>query len=273
MLKLPVAEADFTQREATGEQQWNKVSQELQRQTLEADRVQAILNALDRVLKEADQFGVSRDPATRQRFKAEIDANRRDLEDYRRRLEALRRDIEAGRVRVGFGDQRYAQDDAVRGSFKSLFAREVELCAGGADRDAMEYARAIRGILSNADAVELELTTIRNRQEGEARSTAQTLLSVVEEEAKKIADYQGQLGELDQSARVQIGELAMRSFASIRDRLKKIVLHADVGIAQQAWEVREEQRIRVRDLQRERAQEERKLNDELREVLDDAEVP
>jgi hypothetical protein len=35
--------------------------------------------------------------------------------------------------------------------------------------------------------------------------------------------------------------------------------------------VREEQRTRVVDLQRERAREEQNLNDELREVLDDAE--
>jgi hypothetical protein len=40
---------------------------------------------------------------------------------------------------------------------------------------------------------------------------------------------------------------------------------------QHAWEIREEQMSRVRDLQRERAREERFLNDELREVLDDAE--
>jgi len=40
---------------------------------------------------------------------------------------------------------------------------------------------------------------------------------------------------------------------------------------QEAWEVREEQALRVRNLQRERAREEQTLNDELREVLDDAE--
>jgi hypothetical protein len=50
-------------------------------------------------------------------------------------------------------------------------------------------------------------------------------------------------------------------------------LRADVGIVQQAWELREEQMRRVRNLQRERAREEQDLNDELQEVLDDAEDP
>jgi hypothetical protein len=44
-----------------------------------------------------------------------------------------------------------------------------------------------------------------------------------------------------------------------------------VGIVQEAWEEREEQGLRVRQLQRERAHEEQMLNDELREVLEDAE--
>ena len=62
----------------------------------------------------------------------------------------------------------------------------------------------------------------------------------------------------------------MRNFGFVRDRLKLMILRADVGITQQAWEVREDQLTRVRTLQRERAREERALRDELNEVLDDA---
>ena len=50
---------------------------------------------------------------------------------------------------------------------------------------------------------------------------------------------------------------------------KNIVLRADVGITEEAWEVREEQLTRVRNLQLERRRSEQQLNEELREVLDD----
>ena len=43
-----------------------------------------------------------------------------------------------------------------------------------------------------------------------------------------------------------------------------------VGITEQAWEVREEELARVHNLQTERAREEQLLDEELREVLDDA---
>jgi hypothetical protein len=56
----------------------------------------------------------------------------------------------------------------------------------------------------------------------------------------------------------------------VRDRLKGIVLRADVGVVQQAWELREEQQSRLRGLQRQRALEEQNLDDEMREVFDEA---
>ena len=72
---------------------------------------------------------------------------------------------------------------------------------------------------------------------------------------------------------VLVGEVAKRNFVFVRDKIRGIVLRADVGITEHAWEVREEQITRVRNLQRERARELRLLTDELTEVLDDAGEP
>lgn len=83
--------------------------------------------------------------------------------------------------------------------------------------------------------------------------------------------YVSHLDELDRSARVLLGEMAMENLELVRKRLKNVVQRADVGIVQHAWELREDQMHRLRQLQRERAREESFLNDELREVLDDAE--
>jgi hypothetical protein len=55
----------------------------------------------------------------------------------------------------------------------------------------------------------------------------------------------------------------------VRDRLRNIVLRGDVGITEQAWEVREEELYRVHRLQAERARQEDLLDEELKEVRDD----
>jgi hypothetical protein len=268
---LPVTEGDFLKRESSGERQWNTVSQKLQGLTIEADKLQAMVNALRRVLTDADKAGGTKDPAARQRLAAELEANERDLKTYRDRIASYREAVEMGRVQIGFGDQRYADDEEVRSRFKLLLGREVQLAsAGQADGDTVAYARTLGSVLAKADAVDARLEGIRRDLEARVRSGAEELQRQVDAEAENIRVYADRLDTLDQNARLLVGEVAMKNFGLVRDRLKSIVLRADVGIVQQAWETREEQRFRVRDLQRERAREEQNLNDELREVLDDA---
>jgi hypothetical protein len=269
---LPVSDGDFMQREASGNRQWDEVSQKLQGLQLESDRLQAIINGLKRVLKDGDQHGVTRDATSRERFQAEIVANERELEGYRKRIQQYRDAMEMGRAQVGFGDQRFVDDDNVRQRFRETFAREVQLAAAGqGGGSAASYARSIQGTLTRADAVDARLQGIKNGLEQDALGRARDLQAKIAQEASNLETYAANLDNLDQQARVLVGEVAMKNFGLVRDRLKSIVLRADTGIVQQAWEVREEQRIRVNNLQRERAREEQNLNDELREVLDDAE--
>lgn len=269
---LPVTEGDFAGRDASGDRQWNEVSQKLQTLQLEADRLQAIINGLKRVLKDADQHGVTKDPASRERFQAEITANERELDGYKKRIQEFREAIEMGRAQVGFGDQRYVEDDEVRKHFREVFAREVQLAAAGqGGGSAASYARSIQAVLARADNADTRLLGIKSGLESDALGKANALQAKIAQESANLETYAVKLDELDQQARVLVGQMAMKNFGLVRDRLKSIVLRADTGIVQQAWELREEQRIRVNNLQRERAREEQNLNDELREVLDDAE--
>ncbi|HXK20298.1 MAG TPA: tetratricopeptide repeat protein, partial [Polyangiaceae bacterium] len=111
---LPVTDGDFLHRDDVGDRQWNKVSQELQSLMVEADKLAAIVNGLKRVLKDADQYGVTADATSRQRFKLEIEANERDLQTYNKRIEEYHDAIDNGRAMIGFGDQRYVDDDNTR---------------------------------------------------------------------------------------------------------------------------------------------------------------
>lgn len=269
---LPVTDGDFLRRDDVGDRQWNKVSQVLQSLTVEADKLAAIVNGLKRVLKDADQYGVTSDANSRARFKLEIEANERDLATYNKRIEEYRDAIDNGRAQIGFGDQRYVDDDDARKKFRELFAREVALVIAGQDSSsAGDYAKGIQSLLGRADIDEQRLEAMRSKLEKQALEQAQALRQKIAAEVVALETYAQNLDGLDQQARLLVGEIAMKNFALVRDRVKNIVLRADVGIVQQAWQVREEQRLRVRNLQRERAREEQNLNDELREVLDDSE--
>ncbi len=268
---LPVTESDFARRDESGDRQWSKVSQTLQGMTIEAERLNALVNGLRRVLREADQHGVTADSASRDRFRLEIEANERDLSTYRQRIDEYRNAIDAGRAQIGFGDQRYSDDEDTRRQFREVFAREIALSAAGqAGEGAASYARSIQPLLLRADVIESRLDAQMRGIDEQAGVDARVLQRKVDAEVAILETSAQQLDTLDQQARLLVGEVAMKNFGLVRDRLKSVVLRADVGIVQQAWEVREEQRVRVRNLQRERSREETSLNDELREVLDDA---
>lgn len=269
---MPVTEGEFIRREESGDTQWSKASQALQELTVEADKLNAIVNGLHRVMNEADKHGVTSDAQSRARFQLEIEANERDLVTYHKKIEEFRNAIEVGKAQIGFGDQRYLDDQDVRKRFRELMAREVALLIAGQDSSgAAAYARSIQPLLARADNDDVALDTQRVKYEQQAVEQANGLRDKIAQELALVEGYAQNLDGLDQQARLLVGEIAMKNFSLVRDRLKSIVLRADVGIAQEAWEVREEQALRVRNLQRERAREEQTLNDELREVLDDAE--
>jgi tetratricopeptide (TPR) repeat protein len=270
---VPVTPADFLRREEQGQERWNELSQALQRATLESDKLQAVINGLQQVLDGSAGQGAGA-AGGRARFQAQVAAHQRELATYRARIDAYREEVEAGRVQVGLGDVRYVEDARIRKGFRELLGREVDLLASGAgDEDSRDYARSIAPLLAEMAALEHRLDTSLRGLEAEVARGADELVRLVAEERDRIRLYGEQLDALDDNARLLVGQVAMDNFASVRERLRGIVLRADVGIVQQAWELREEQQSRLQSLQRRRAVEEENLENELREVVDDVGAP
>lgn len=263
---VPITDSDFAARDEQAQRQWNAVSQKLQQLTLQVDQLQAIVNGLRRTLREGGPAASAREEA-----ESSLMASEQELEGYRAHMGELRKMIDAGRLQVGFGDQRFVEDAEVRAAFRGVLAEELRRAAlGEAGRKAVAYAERARGLLAQADATEAKLQAMYDELETKARDRSRELHELVEVESANARLYAERLEALDSEARVVVGEVAMRNFGLVRDRLKEIVLRADVGITEQAWELREEQMGRLRNLQLERVRAEQRLEEELREVLDDA---
>jgi tetratricopeptide (TPR) repeat protein len=271
---LPVSPEDFGRRELQGRGQWNTLSQELTRRAVEVDALQATVNGLRRMLSDGPQQGVARDPATVQRYQAELDANERDLKRYHEEILGVRRQIEMGRAQIGLGDARYQNDAQAREQFRDLLDREIQLAStGAAGGGAQRFAGAAGALLSEARQYEAQIFAAFQQLEAQVAQRSGELGTKVETERLNIGKYQQQLDALDNEARDLVGHVAQRNFGLVRDKLRGIVLRADVGVTEQAWEVREEELDRVRSLQSERARQEQLLDEELKEVRDDGVEP
>ncbi len=271
---VPVSIAEFDERDRQGTAQWNTVSQELSRRLVEIDALNATINGLRRMLREDAQRGVARDPASVQRFQAELDANEHQLKLYQDLAGELRRQIEVGRAQVGLGDARYQNDALARQQFRDVLDREVQLVtAGQGGQGAVKYGVRISPLLTQARTQEDQLVAAFQQLEAQVAARTSELAAKIDAEAQNINHYKATLATYDGEARDLVGHVAERNFKMVGDRLRNIVLRADVGITEQAWEVREEELERVHNLQSERAREEQLLDEELREVLDDTLEP
>lgn len=269
--KLPTTDSDFAVREVEAERQWNKVSQAVQRLELQMNQNQAIINGLRRVIDEGGSLGVVRDPTAIAAWEGQIKDEEAKIAAYRAEVELLRKQVRSGRVTAGFGDQRFVEDERVRARYAEVLKKELELAAGGAaGKDLQGYSTRALPIAKQAEAADAQILAVKTELESEVDTKSFGVAKEVSTETEKLVGYQVRLEELDGQARILVGEVMMRNFGFVRDRIKSMILRADVGITQQAWEVREDQITRVRTLSRERAQQERILREELNEVLDDA---
>jgi tetratricopeptide (TPR) repeat protein len=271
VMGMPTTDGDIADREASAMRQWNKVSQSLQQLQLEVDQLQAIVNGLRRMVADGAS---SRDPAAVAQWKSELDANERDLRQYREIISLTRRQIDAGKVQVGYGDSRFVEEEEVRRAYRDKLQQELSLVSGGAaGAGAQGYASRVQPVLAQADTSEQKLLGMRADLAAEVAKKATEVQAIIDTEANRIVGYEQRLGVLDQEARLVVGQVAMRNFGLVRDKLRNVVMRSDVGSIQQAWEVREEQMTRVKNLTIERIREEQVLQEELREVLDDTNDP
>lgn len=268
---VPVTAGDFEARENDAKRQWNQASQALQRLELELDTLQATVNGLKRMVQDGPQAGVVRDPAALQNVMQALGEQQRGVKDFRDQLGELRRLTEAGKVQVGFGDKRFLEDAETRKAYRAALTQEVEASAAGeGGPELAAFAQRVQALLRKGDDTDARIDKALAELDRTVAGRASELRAIVAQETANLVEYSLRLEQLDQEARMVVGGVAMRNFAHVRDRLKNIVLRADVGITEEAWEVREEQLTRVRRLRIEKARGERLLNEELNEVLDDS---
>ena len=96
------------------------------------------------------------------------------------------------------------------------------------------------------------------------------MMAVVDEETQNLSRYRSALASLEGETEEVVGAIAYLNFERIRRRFYDLVMRADVGRIDVAWAKREDHRLRIDALTRERAREIQALDDEFRDVMDQA---
>lgn len=252
---MPTSEDDFIMRDDELLGRYRALERQLSELQVELLGIDARIVALRRFLETAE--GLENPDA----ILTEISQQEQAVVAYRERIDQLERLIEVGRIQVGVGDTRYQRDTRLREEYRALVDRERQL-TGASGSEAEPLFRRMASIEAAIDQHDARIDAVVEERVSEMRR-------VIDEEEGKLAGYRDAITGLEGEAEEVIGAVTASTFADVRGRFYDLVLRADVGRIDVSWARREEHRMRVDMLTRERSRELQALDDEFRDIMDD----
>ncbi len=253
---MPTNEDDFISRDDELLSRYRRLQRELSALEVELLGLDARIVASERFVNETED-----EQQNAESVRNELEQQRQAVVGYREEIERLTRMIEIGRIQVGVGDQRYQRDDRLREEYRRLVAEERHL-GGGSSRTEPLYRR-IAGIEQRIDGQDEAIDRV-------VQERTSDMLRVIREESEKLVGYRDALTSLEGETEEVVGGVTAANFGSIRDRFYDLVLRADVGRIDVSWARREEHRMRVDMLTRDRSRELQALDDEFRDIMDES---
>ena len=258
VMKMPVDTEEFIDRDLVLLGEYREAEGDLNNLRVEILGLEARIVASRSAIPALDPTKV--DPAE---IQSELVSHEADIERFEEQLVAIKRKLEVGRLHVGVGDSRYQSDDQQRAKFIAAVKRERQLAgSAGASYD-RAYSRIV-ALEQKLDARDAEIAGVVQRRVAH-------MLAVVDEETSNLARYRVALRSLEGETVEVVGAVTYLNFNRIHQRFYELVLRADVGKIDVAWARREDHRLRIDALTRERARELQALDDEFRDVMDEGE--
>jgi len=261
--RLPTTPDAIRRRDNAAEGEFSTLAQELQRAFQQVNELESLIVAIEQyVQRPTEQRGGIDIVALR----TELQQHRTAVTAYRERISELRRLITAGRSQIGVGDPRYQRDLEIAQEYRELVDREASSL-----QQSGRMPTELQNVLARLEVIDRRARDFDATALGVVDRRVGTLRTQVQEEETRVGGYKQRLAQLEGEASDVVGRLVMQSFASVRLHFYRIVMRADLGLVDVAWEEREEHNNRARILAEEQNREIDALNDEFREVIEGSE--
>jgi tetratricopeptide (TPR) repeat protein len=179
-----------------------------------------------------------------QGFRERMELQRREVTELTRLQEELEADVVRDKGLLGETTAAEARDEETRTRYAATLDREREILrvAGvGADSDKRRDLDEIERLRLLIAGYHTELNAFAAELEGVLAAKAHEVKQRVLAEVKTLTDERTALEADRREARQVIGEVAASAIAEVRQKFEDIVLRADVGIVDVAWQLKEEQ--------------------------------
>lgn len=231
-------------------------------------QVREQLGALEKFINKK-QFADSGDKMTAARereMRAAITKEKTALTALYDQLTATKREISVESQTLGTGDRVTQGEAAMRISLIRAHRQEAALYErlGGAK------AKRVADMLRRIDAGINVLANTIGQIDRKVGEKVASLVKIIAEEKARLAGYDIEMGTHENSGRRIARAVGERLFDDARRRMQGVVLEADVGLIDVAWQKKQRKTGEIRDLQQDRSKRLQAVNSDAERLLREA---
>lgn len=198
-----------------------------------------------------------------------LQAEKDELRRIYRELEEIVAAVDVSAQSVGAGDKVSGDEGAIRLRLMAAQRAEQELYVSALERSAVGDTAGLKGARIAADKlmsdIYVMLTTVQDR----ASERLVGIKQILAQEQRNISEYQSSVRSYEDDSRALARQVGYALVRAAQNRLSEIILEADLGLVDVAWQRKQEKATAIRDLQEERAQKIRSLGDVLNNLSGD----
>ena len=264
---LPTKGADFNRRNSSSDERFLVLGKQLSSLEVQLQGLESRIVAIEFYLNDVGPKATQ--PANVTAYRTELESHRTAVAQQRALLAQLKQELETSRLQVGLGDASYLAEDARRAEYNQLVQRERQLNAtlGGAASAELDK------LFQRANVAESALDARDREIDATVDERAADMQRVIAEESGKLVGYRQALTGLGGETEEVVGGLSLVNYKQVQQRFYDVVLKADVGTVDVGWAEREEHRLRIESLTRERVRSAQALDDEFKEIMEDRGKP
>jgi hypothetical protein len=269
--ELPLTYQEMVELEASFEDNLHELEMQVYRLGYEVETQNAQLTAVRLQLREDHAAGEWSDAEFAQ-LQAELETFASQLDELEAERNRLARRLEEQRLRTGLDSVTGAGHSDLRQRYEASLSEELRFLARR--RDAVPDAR--RGQLADFDRLRGQVDAAEGQLESYFaeldRILGQRTAEIVRQidiEVARLDEYERQLRRYGSQGERLAGEIAFENFIAVQGEFNDLIMRADVGIIDVAWQEKEERSERIEMLFDERTEQLNILDAEFREVLSD----
>ncbi len=235
--------------------------------TSQRDELQSIEKLLNDRLYGADAVNLSKDRENQ--IRAGLEEQRHEIRRIGREIDKLSGDVEVDATRLGSNDDINANESRLRAALLAN-QRSIQALYGSAmTRASMtpDQVQRLAGVRARIDQTLIEIAGGFREIDGRVREKTAEMTKVLEHEKGNIAEYQATVAEYEEESRRIARDIGFYLIRKAQGHLADIVLEADLGLVDVAWQRKQDKQAKVRELQDERAAKVKSLQNVLESLV------